>query len=169
MRSHSFAPIETSDARVLILGSLPGTESLRRQKYYAKPQNVFWRIMGDLFGAGPEILYDARLAVLKARRVAVWDVCAAAFRPGALDSAIVGDSIEPNDFLTLLATHREIGLICFNGAKAAEIYRRRVLPGLPHDAQALRRVVLPSTSPAHAGTPYAEKLRQWREALAPAG
>ena len=58
MPSESFSPIAVEGARVLILGSLPGTRSLAEQQYYAQPQNAFWRIMGELFGAGPELRYS---------------------------------------------------------------------------------------------------------------
>jgi double-stranded uracil-DNA glycosylase len=53
----SFEAISREDARVLILGTLPGAESLRRQQYYAKKENSFWRIMGELIGAAPELPY----------------------------------------------------------------------------------------------------------------
>lgn len=165
MLTSSFAPVTAAGARVLVLGSLPGTLSLARQQYYALPQNAFWRIMGELAGASPELPYAARLERLMARRIALWDVCASAFRPGALDSAIAHDSVVPNDFAAFLTANPGIARIAFNGAKAAELFRRKVLPTLPPAQQAIARVTLPSTSPAHAGMTYAEKLRLWRVAL----
>ena len=36
--------------KVLILGSLPGDESLKQQAYYCNKGNFFWRIMHNLFG-----------------------------------------------------------------------------------------------------------------------
>jgi TDG/mug DNA glycosylase family protein len=166
MQSASFAPIAAADARVLILGSLPGAMSLARSQYYAQPRNAFWTIMGALVGATPDMPYEERLGRLRAARIAVWDVCASAFRPGSLDSAILPQSVVPNDFAAFFAAHRGIGQVCFNGGKAAALFERLVLPGLPATTRAIPRTVLPSTSPAHAGMPLVEKLRRWRDGLA---
>jgi hypothetical protein len=57
--------------------------------------------------------------------------------------------------------HRALRLICFNGAKAANLYRRSVLPKLPQPLKSIRCETLPSTSPANASIGYAEKLAQW--------
>lgn len=161
MDSRSFPPIAGRDARVLILGSLPGQESLRRREYYAQPRNAFWPIMGELFGAAPELPYAERRRLLVANRVAVWDVCKRAFRPGSLDSSIVASSVVPNPFAAFFAAHREIAHVFFNGAKAAELYRLRVVPELPPALRALPVAVLPSTSPAYATLDLAAKLRRW--------
>jgi hypoxanthine-DNA glycosylase len=160
-----FPPIVGGRPRVLVLGSLPGRKSLEMGQYYAQPQNGFWRIMGALFDAGPSLPYPERLERLVARRLAVWDVLAAGEREGSLDSAIVPSSVVVNDFGTFLASYADIGLICFNGAKAAELYRRRVLPALAPQFAALPSRVLPSTSPANASVPFAMKLASWSAAL----
>jgi hypoxanthine-DNA glycosylase len=157
-----FPPIARRDARVLVLGSLPGQESLRRRQYYAQPRNVFWRIMGELFGAGPELPYPRRVARLRAAGVAVWDVCARAYRAGSLDASIVAASVEVNDFAAFFASHPQIRLVCLNGRTAEALYRRRVLPGLEAGAGALPLAGLPSTSPAHAARSFAAKLAAWR-------
>ncbi len=167
MRDQGFPPIADAHARILILGSLPGQVSLQRQQYYAQPQNAFWKIMGRLFGAGPELPYEARTQRLVRSGVALWDVCAAARRPGSLDAAIVHSSVVPNDLAAFIASHPGIGLICFNGAKAADLYRRLVLPGLPAALGAIRYETLPSTSPAHAAMPFEQKLARWAAVLNP--
>jgi hypoxanthine-DNA glycosylase len=164
---HSFAPVTRADARVLILGSLPGARSLADQQYYAQPHNAFWRIMGELVGAGREHEYRKRLACLAESGLALWDVVAAARRVGSLDAAIERDSVEINDFAGFFERCPAIQLVCFNGRTAADLYRRRVLPTLPHRWAVIESTTLPSTSPAHAGMPYAAKLAIWRAAIAP--
>jgi hypoxanthine-DNA glycosylase len=159
--SVGFPPISGSSARVLILGSLPGEESLRRQQYYAHPRNAFWPIMGDLFGAAPGLPYADRIEALIANGVAVWDVCAAAHRFGSLDSAINLGSVDANDFQSFFARHTSIRRVCFNGTKASALYGARVLPALSADLKSIRYHVLPSTSPAHASIPYETKRSAW--------
>jgi TDG/mug DNA glycosylase family protein len=156
-----FGPIANRGCKVLILGSLPGRRSLQQGEYYALPRNAFWRILGELCEFEPDLPYEARKKRLLGARIALWDVCGSAHRPGSLDSSIQPDSIVVNDFVNFLSGHRQLRLICFNGAKAADLYRRKVLPGLPQDLRSIPTMTLPSTSPAHAGMSYATKLRRW--------
>ena len=161
MPSQSFPPICHPDATILILGSLPGKRSLEAQQYYAQPRNAFWRIMGEFFDAGPELSYQERTRRLTRHAIALWDVVASAERPGSLDSSIVASSVTVNDFHTLFETYRRIKLVCFNGAKAAELFLRRVLPELNGDCAHIGYERLPSTSPAHAAMPFEKKLERW--------
>jgi hypoxanthine-DNA glycosylase len=165
MHDKGFPPIAGAHARVLILGSLPGQVSLQRQQYYAQPQNAFWKIMGHLFGAGPELPYEERKQSLVQNGIALWDVCASAQRPGSLDAAIVHSSVVPNALVAFIESHPDIDLIGFNGAKAADLYRRLVLPGWPATVRTVRTETLPSTSPAHAAMPFEAKLARWTAAL----
>ncbi|MBA3564779.1 MAG: DNA-deoxyinosine glycosylase [Gammaproteobacteria bacterium] len=157
----SFAFSAAPDARVLILGSMPGAESLRRQQYYGHPQNLFWGFMGRFFGAGPALVYAERLARLRDGRVALWDVAHRCRRPGSLDSSIERGSVEPNDFAALFALCPVIHSVFFNGTKAAELFRRLVLPTLEPPQAGLSYEILPSTSPANASIPRAVKLARW--------
>jgi G:T/U-mismatch repair DNA glycosylase len=61
----------------------------------------------------------------------------------------------------LFERYRRIERVCFNGRTAEDLYRRRVLPGLPAQFAVLPLHALPSTSPAHAGMPFALKLERW--------
>lgn len=161
--SHGFPPVAAPGARALILGSMPGQASLRAGQYYAHERNAFWRIMGDLLGAGPDLPYAQRLEKLTGAGIALWDVIAACERAGSLDADIVRHSVAPNDFVAFFAVHRDIARVFFNGAAAETAFRRHVLPALP--GLSLRLARLPSTSPAHAALGYADKLAAWSALL----
>jgi hypoxanthine-DNA glycosylase len=159
--ARGFPPVIDERARVLVLGSLPGRASLEAQQYYAQPQNAFWRIMGALIGAGPDLAYPQRLERLKGAALGLWDVLAAGHREGSLDAAIVRETAIVNDFASLFERYRRIERVCFNGRTAEDLFRRRVLPRLPSQFAVLPLHALPSTSPAHAGMPFALKLEKW--------
>ncbi len=159
MLIHSFPPVADASARLLILGSMPGKKSLDEKQYYANPNNAFWKLMGDFFGAGPELPYEQRKQQLKKSGVALWDVMASCEREGSLDSAIAPD-FTPNDFQSFFANHRNITRVFFNGTKAEHSFLKHVLPTLT--AQPLQYTRLPSTSPAHATRSYTQKLTAWR-------
>jgi double-stranded uracil-DNA glycosylase len=164
-RVHGFPPIATPAARILVLGTMPGTASLAAGQYYAHPRNAFWRIAGEVLGFDPGLPYEARTAALGAGGIAVWDVLQLCTRESSLDSDIDPRSLIPNDFDTFFAAHRDVRRVCFNGAKAMALYVKHVQPGLDGWAAEVEHVRLPSTSPANAGVPYAEKLRTWTAAL----
>jgi hypoxanthine-DNA glycosylase len=157
MRSHAFAPVVGDGVRVLVLGSLPGTASLAAGQYYAHPRNAFWRLIGAVIGANLAALpYPERLAALTAARVGLWDVVASAERPGSGDAAI--RQAEAADLEALVARLPALRAIGFNGATAARIGRRQLgKPGM-----GLTLLDLPSSSPAHAGMPFAAKLARWK-------
>jgi hypoxanthine-DNA glycosylase len=161
-KSRGFPPIAAPDARVLILGSLPGQASLAAVQYYAQPQNAFWRIMGAMFDAGLDIPYAERAERLRASGIALWDVCKAAVRPGSLDAAIDLETVVINDFEHFFREHPRIVHVCVNGGTAQRLYVRRVQPILPEPLSSLPLHLLPSTSPAHAALRFAQKLERWR-------
>ena len=158
------APIAARDARVLILGSMPGAASLQAQRYYAHPRNHFWPIMGELVGADPVLEYAQRLECLRAAGVALWDVLDRCEREGSLDSAIRDDTAQVNDFAGFFRCHPQVRSVLFNGAKAQAAYARLAPP-----LDSVRSHRLPSTSPANASVPFAKKLAAWRDALQAAG
>jgi double-stranded uracil-DNA glycosylase len=157
-----FPPIATRAAHTLILGSLPGRRSLEQQQYYAHPKNAFWKLMAAIFDIEPDASYGRRTRALTRNGIALWDVFAAAERPGSLDSDIVSATAEANDFREFFRRHPKIRRVFFNGRKSEEIFRKRVLPQIGAEFPALRLFSLPSTSPAHAGMPFAQKLARWR-------
>jgi len=156
-----FRPVVGADARVLILGSMPGQASLDATQYYAHPRNAFWPIICRLLNAEPEISYEQRLALIKANRIALWDVMRHCERKGSLDSAIAPSSVVANDFVDLLESNPSIGYLFFNGAQAEASFKRHVVPLLSTPGE-LEMTRLPSTSPAHAAMTFEQKLAQWQ-------
>ena len=165
--AEGFPPVEPKRARILILGTLPSAESIRQGQYYAHPRNAFWPIMGELFGAGRDLPYAARLRKLAARGVILWDVLQAAQRPGSLDSAIHPRRLAPNAIPELIARHPELERIVFNGGPAEALFRRHVAKACGDLLVGVKLVRLPSTSPAHAARTHAQKIVAWRAALHP--
>ncbi len=138
-----------------MLGTLPGEESLRQVRYYAHPRNLFWPIVFALFGAALPDDYEARLSFVRERRIALWDVCAAAERRASLDTEIKREI--PNTIHDLLDANQSIATVAFNGGTARRLYDRHFKrrPGLTY-------LHLPSTSPAHASRSLTEKLALWQ-------
>jgi hypoxanthine-DNA glycosylase len=152
-----FPPVIDDHAEALILGSFPSAQSLAAHQYYANPRNAFWRITSELFDFDPNAPYDVRLAALRSHGVSLWDVLHGCRRIGSADSAIDPQSLVVNNFGVLFANYPRITRVYFNGAKAAQLFRR--LAGerdWPVDYQRL-----PSTSPAHVMPPGA-KLAAWQ-------
>jgi hypoxanthine-DNA glycosylase len=152
-------PAGSGDARLLILGSLPGEASLRAQRYYAHPRNQFWRLLGAAIGEDlAAMTYEDRLVRLAARGFALWDVVGEARRRGSLDGAI--RAATPNRLADYVASHPRLEAIAFNGSTAARL-GRMALAGLG----GVRLIDLPSSSPAYT-IPFADKLAAW-SALGP--
>lgn len=165
-RKTGFPPVLPDKPRILILGSMPGEESLRQQQYYAHPRNAFWPIMGALFGAGPELDYAQRTERLRAAGAALWDVLKHCEREGSLDTRIRAASEVPNDIAPLLIRCETICRVFFNGGKAAAAFRKHVAPNLTGPVrERLTLRTLPSTSPANARMTQEEKCREWRRAV----
>jgi len=156
-----FAPIADEHARILVLGSMPGVESLRQQQYYAHTRNSFWFIMGQLLNFAETLPYDERAANLGSHYVALWDVLNSCIREGSLDSAIDNASVKPNDFKGFFSSHPQIRDVFFNGQKASQIYHKQVLPLVADSFGYIEYHQLPSTSPAMASLGKQQKLLRW--------
>ncbi len=158
--SEGFPAVARADARVLVLGSLPGQRSLAEQEYYAHPQNAFWPIMNEIFGIDGD--YAERCSGLMANKVAMWDVLRASVRPGSLDADIRLETASVNDFSAFLGKYPGIEQVVFNGKKAEQLFHRLVRTDY---IQHLRLTGLPSTSPAYAAMPFGGKLNAWKAGL----
>lgn len=155
IRKASFPPVTGPDTRVLLLGSLPGEASLRADRYYAHPQNQFWRLVGSAIGRDDlhDLAYQQRLEVLVDAGIGLWDVVADAVRPGSLDAAIRDH--RPNDLRALIGGLPGLRAIGFNGGTAARIGRKLI-----GESGGIALLDLPSSSPAYTLS-WGEKRRVW--------
>jgi TDG/mug DNA glycosylase family protein len=160
--AQGFPPVARQDAHVLILGSMPGKASLAAQQYYAFPRNAFWRIIEALYGIQADQPYAQRLVGLLQQQIALWDVLQTCRRASSLDADIIEASIVPNDFAAFFKAHPTITRIGFNGAKAADAYKKHVWPRLAENQKEIQSLRLPSTSPAHASLNLGDKIEAWR-------
>lgn len=156
----SFPPLIHADCNVLVLGTLPGEDSLKFQQYYGHKRNAFWRIISDITGQSlMDNPYQTKCTALLQQRIALWDTLAAAQRKGSLDSNIRTPLF--NNIPLLLHDYPNINRIAFNGKKARHFFKthENALPS------SVALFDLPSTSPAYT-LAYKKKLAAWREVLA---
>lgn len=153
MKIWSFPPVADAESRILILGTMPGKESLRQNEYYANNRNAFWKLMFDMFGAQFSYDYNSKVQLLLDNQIAIWDVLKACEREGSADTNILKE--EANDLKSFIETHPSIKHLFFNGQAALAYLERYVKDvGLP-------AYLLPSSSSAHAIS-YFNKLERWR-------
>lgn len=155
-RCESFPPIAAGDAKILILGSMPGQKSLDMQQYYAHPRNRFWQLMALLLEEKQPESYAGKQAMLIRHGVALWDTLAFCERQGSLDSDIRGEV--PNDICGLLGRCPGVRAVFCNGGKAASVFRRHFAGRLPEGVQVF---YLHSTSPANARMALADLEEEW--------
>jgi len=156
--SQSFLPIIGSIPKILILGTMPGKESLKKQQYYAHPRNVFWKIIFTIFNGSFSLDYSDRIKFVKENKTALWDVCSTCFRPGSLDSNIKEEV--PNKVHSLIQQNTTINRIIFNGQKSEKLYKKHF-----ENLHNKKYFTALSTSPANASYTFEQKLENWKIGL----
>ena len=154
---YSFSPISDKESTILILGSLPGEESLKQQQYYAHNRNLFWKIMFDILKAAPTTDYNRKCQLLLDNHIALWDMVHRGNRIGSLDSNIKNEEV--NNLNSFLKEHTKINKILLNGKKAEALFKKQF------SNIDIPTITLPSTSPANARMSYEEKLGLWKSAI----
>ncbi|KDR95110.1 G/U mismatch-specific uracil-DNA glycosylase [Peptoclostridium litorale DSM 5388] len=153
---NSFEPAVDENSKILILGSMPGVESLRQYQYYAHRRNAFWKIMFELLEEEYTEDYELRLNMALKNSIALWDVIRVCQREGSLDSNIKDE--EANDFNVFFNKYQGIRHVFFNGKKAYDIFGKKV----GFDFEGIRFTRLGSTSPAHA-VKFEKKMNDWAQ------
>jgi len=157
-KKESFRPISNADAKILILGTMPGERSLTINQYYGHGGNQFWKIMFGCFGKTFSDDYETKKKLLIDNKIALWDVLQYCERQGSTDNTI-GSEL-PNDFNQFFKQHPFIRTVLFNGNNAAEYYQNYI----GYDST-FRYEVLPSTSPANTWSTREEKMKKWKQVI----
>lgn len=151
MQIHSFQPISNADSKILILGTMPGNDSLKMNEYYAHARNAFWKIMFGIFDQPFSNDYNVKKELLLKNQIALWDVLKACKRKGSLDVNIIEEEV--NNFNDFFEKHSHINHLFFNGQQSSNFFSRNQKSNIPY-------TTLPSTSPAHTML-FKEKLTAW--------
>ncbi|MDG2432667.1 DNA-deoxyinosine glycosylase [Flavobacterium sp.] len=154
----SFEAIVNENTQILILGTIPGVASLKKQQYYGNPRNNFWKIIYAHFDITTEpIEYKDKISVLQSKNIGLWDVLKNCDRQGSLDIAIKNQT--ENDFHTLFQLYTKISTLLFNGKESHRYFYKKYgqLEGITY-------YVMPSTSPANTMR-FETKLALWSSGL----
>ncbi|ACC98618.1 G:T/U mismatch-specific DNA glycosylase [Elusimicrobium minutum Pei191] len=154
----SFSFITSKEPKILILGTMPGEESLLRGEYYAHPRNAFWPVLFKCFGAEISAQYKDKKNLIINNNLALWDVLNECERQGSLDSEI--KNFTPNKIDVFLRSRKSVRAIFFNGKGAGRFYKRFFAP-----FEEVKYFYLPSTSPAYAAKSLEEKTALWKQAF----
>ena len=151
---HPLKPLETPDARVLVLGTMPSPKSRAQHFYYAHPQNRFWRVMAQVLGETLPADTAGKAQMLCRHRIALWDVLYSCEITGASDASIRNPV--PNPIETLLA-RTQVHSVFTTGKTAYRLYEKLVYPKTQ-----LHAVALPSPSHANCRVPFAQLVEAYR-------
>ncbi len=150
------APIENEKSQILILGTMPGVESLKQQAYYGNSQNVFWKLLAEISGKTVPDEYEDKKLFLINNKIALWDICKTCIRNGSLDSNISDES--PNDINRFILEHPQIKVIAFNGKESARLFNKHIV-----SVENIKLLSLPSTSPANTKISWEKKVEAWKK------
>lgn len=155
MQKIAFPPIIDNDSLILLLGTMPSEESIRKQEYYGHKSNQFWKILFTLYNKPLAPDYKERVAFLQNKRIALWDVLSSCEGIGSADKDIQNE--KPNDFTALFTKYPKIRHIFFTSLKAKEFYVKYI--GFTDN---IIFHTLPSPSPANARMNFAQKVEGWK-------
>jgi TDG/mug DNA glycosylase family protein len=148
--------------RVIFCGINPGRVSAAARAHFANPRNDFWRLL-HAAGFTPRLFLPAEQRELTRHGCGLTN---AAFRttPGSGDLRRA-DFKGAADRLDRLAADLRPAMIAFVGKEAYRgAFGQRPALGLQQRRLGDTRLfVLPSTSPANAAVPWAERLRWFKE------
>ena len=156
MKKKCLEPWIDENTRILIVGTMPGEQSIQEQMYYANPHNKFWSYIEKILNQGQKLEEkEDKKSLLQKYNIGLWDALSVCEREGSLDSKIKKEQY--NDF----SGFKSVQYVLFNGKKAQKYFEK-------YNTEYLKErnfQQLPSTSPANASIPEVKKFEQWKLAL----
>lgn len=154
----SLDPIENSSIKILILGTMPGDNSLKLGEYYAHPGNRFWKIISTITNNELPLSYPTKKKLLLNNKIGLWDVLHKASRTGSLDSSIKFGL--PNNLMVFIKKHRNLKIIGFNGKESERLYDKYF-----KRHKRIKYILLPSTSPANTSIRWELIVQAWGQII----
>lgn len=156
-RQKGLPPLVGNAPEILILGTLPGNESIRNREYYNNSRNRFWKIMARI--TGEQLLtYVEKEEFLKSRHIALWTVLESAIRTGSTNKRLKDE--KPNDLCGFLKLHPTIHTLIFEGEKAGKYFSKYFGNSNIGCVQILK---LPSTSSTNTHETEVSLCEKWKD------
>ena len=165
MPLHGLPPIAIIDSEVLILGTFPSEESLKKARYYANKRNQFWKIMNYVLSSKDSENSNEQRRLLGQFKVALWDVLCECERNGSADSSIMRGTEKANDLCGFLRLHDSIKSIYFNGEKSFQYFSMLIEGSCSAELHEIGKIVLPSSSSANTWYTLMQKQEIWKSKM----
>lgn len=163
METQSFDHISDTNSKIIIIGTIPGKESLKSGQYYNHPNNLFWDIIYRVcYPEWPQNKvvndsYDLKKKMLIDNRIALWDVLKFCDRKESSLDKHIRNQIH-NDFDSFFSEYKNIKAVFFNGQKAAHFFND--FKNNSHIFENRDFFTLQSTSPSNKTNSF-RILNQW--------
>jgi len=151
---HPIPPLYNEESQTLILGSFPSVKSREAAFFYGHPQNRFWSVIAEIFGADNPVTVEEKKELILSNKLALWDVIAECEIEGSADSTIT--DVTAND-LSIILESSKVKRIFVNGKTAEKYYNKYTYP-----KTGIKAICLPSTSPANAAWSIEKLVEKWK-------
>ncbi|MBK9637840.1 MAG: DNA-deoxyinosine glycosylase [Bacteroidetes bacterium] len=166
MEINCLPSLTDTNTHTIILGTIPGVESLNAKEYYANVDNIFWDIVFRTFPPiikcdelvmDMDLTYKDKTSRLLSHGFGMWDTIKTCTRESGSSDRKLKD-VELNDFDDFFEINPQIEFIMFNGIKAEDYFKRKyksLYKKIGHQ-------LMSSTSGQNPTNPFLV-LKQWKE------
>ncbi|MFN0188678.1 MAG: DNA-deoxyinosine glycosylase [Bacteroidia bacterium] len=165
MKIESFGHIADNNSKILILGTMPGKDSLKAGEYYGHHNNLFWDIMFRVcipeWKCDEVVIadYKTKKSLLITNNIALWDVLKFCDRKESSLDKDIRNQIH-NDFKTFFQDYPTIKVVFFTSKNAAKYFEEFRPEPLIFDDRIF--ITLQSTSPMNKTNSF-KILNDWMQ------